>query len=102
MKWLDSSTVKLLNLLASIVTLLGVAGGGTVGVHFLGQTLGNPAAASIGGFIGLIGMTLFIFAVWKGIIAMMHTCPICGGGGTIYSGSRICTKCNGNGRIFLP
>jgi hypothetical protein len=102
MKWLDSSPVKFLNFLASIVTLLGVVGGGIVGVHFGGEAVGSPVAASIGGFVGLVILTLFVFAVWRGIIAMMRTCPICQGSGLVTRGyaRHLCPKCNGDARIF--
>jgi len=102
MNWLDSNPVKILNLIASIVTVAGTVGGGIIGVHFGAPALGTTVAATIGAFVGLIVLTAFLFVVWKGIVSMMRPCPVCGGTGTVSRGyaRHICPKCFGNARIF--
>jgi hypothetical protein len=106
MSWLDSNPVKIVNFVGSLfsiaVPIVGGIGGGIIGVHFGGDSLGSAVAATIGGFVGLVALTLFVFAVWWGILKMMRPCPICGGSGTIQRNyaRHFCPKCDGDGRIF--
>lgn len=99
MKWLESDSVKMLQVIASILGILGFFGGAIVG----NEINGGRIAQVVGGFAGAASTVLFgLLVIWL-IGKMKRPCPVCQGRGTNHQMNRtvLCLKCGGSGRILF-
>jgi hypothetical protein len=100
MKWLNSTPILLLNVVAAVCTITGTAGG-----IFVGR--GNDWGRWVAGILGFV-LVGSIVALNLIIMRFRRPCPVCEGKGTVVIGSNnlrqnvldICPKCNGDGLIF--
>ncbi len=108
---LDSHPIKLINLLAALLTIGTAIGGVFTGMHWRGDEWGQALAATVFGFgfavASLIFMLLVLWA-YAAVGNLRRSCPVCGGRGIVRTGydeltrpsSSVCPKCRGDGLIW--
>ncbi|MBL8809481.1 MAG: zinc finger-like domain-containing protein [Planctomycetaceae bacterium] len=108
---LDSNPVKVLHLIATVLTIASAIGGGFVGVELKGDTWGNVLAGTVfmlGFALASMILLLVVLLGYALVGRMRRECPVCRGRGTVQTGfneimqpsNSICPKCHGSALIW--
>ena len=81
---LDSNPVRIVNLLAALITIGTAVGGVFTGIQWKGDEWGRPLAATVFGFgfaVSSLVFMLLVVCAYALLGRLRRPCPVCGGAG---------------------
>lgn len=107
---LDSNPVKVINLVAAVLTIGTAIGGALTGIAWKGDDWGTPFAATVFGFafaVACLLLFLFVLAAYVLVGKLRRNCPVCNGNGKVTTRDEyflptgtVCPKCKGDGVLW--